>query len=122
MKITLYKHKFGGLATVGLQTVHKQQPSKLLDRKSAIPRLESGRAVACWLSSYEKGMVMALIARIIGLSLLTGGLGVGLGYALFGREDCVIPCLLLGCTGGIIGAVAGAAREIATARRQRVSS
>ena len=77
--------------------------------------------------SYEKGMVMAIIARIIGLSLLTGGLGSGLGRALFGfgqspYEDYIVPCLLLACVGAIIGAVAGAAREIVTALRQRHSS
>ncbi len=61
---------------------------------------------------------MALIARIIGLSLLTAGLGAEIGFAFFGRyADYAIPCILLACTGGIIGAVAGAAREIVTALR-----
>ena len=68
-------------------------------------------------------MVMALIARIIGLCLLTGGLGAGLGLAFFRQySDYIIPTLLLACAGGIIGAVAGAAREIVTALRQRLSS
>jgi hypothetical protein len=63
---------------------------------------------------------MALIARIIGLSLLTGGLGAGLGFALFGKNpDWSGISLLLACVGGIIGAVAGAARETVTALRQR---
>jgi len=55
-------------------------------------------------------MVMALIARIVGLSLLTGGLGAGLGFAFFGQSrDWTGISLLLACVGGIIGA----AREIA---------
>jgi hypothetical protein len=63
---------------------------------------------------------MALIARIIGLSLLTGGLGAGLGFAFFGKNpDWSGISLLLACVGGIIGAVAGAARETVTALRQR---
>jgi hypothetical protein len=68
---------------------------------------------------------MALIARIIGLSLLTGGLGVGLGFALFGKYpdssgDRVV-CLLLACVGVSIGALAETAREIVTALRQKPS-
>ena len=62
---------------------------------------------------------MALIARIIGLSLLTAGLGAGLGFAFFGQSrDWIGISLLLACAGGIIGAIAGAAREVVTARRQ----
>jgi hypothetical protein len=62
---------------------------------------------------------MALIARIVGLSLLVAGMGAGLGYALFGQSrDGPGISLLLGCVGAIVGAVAGAAREIATARGQ----
>jgi hypothetical protein len=68
----------------------------------------------------ERGEVMAVIARIIGLSLLTSGLGAGLGYALFGpSRDWIIVSLLLACVGGIIGAVAGAAREIVASRHQK---
>jgi hypothetical protein len=75
------------------------------------------------LISYEKGMVMALIARIIGLSLLIGGLGAGLGLAFFRQySDYMIPMLWLAGVGGITGAVAGAAREIVIALRQRLSS
>ena len=60
---------------------------------------------------------MALIARIIGLSLLTAGLGAGLGFALLaGNPDCGGVSLLLACVGGIIGAIAGAARETAAAK------
>jgi hypothetical protein len=66
---------------------------------------------------------MMMIVRTVGLSLFAGGLGAGLGFYLFGQyDDYGIPCLLLACTGGIIGAVAGAAREIVTALRQRPSS
>ena len=70
-------------------------------------------------------MTMALTARIIGSSLLTAGLGAGLGLALLGQSpysDYIIPTLLLACVGAIIGAIAGAAREIVTALRQRHSS
>ncbi len=61
---------------------------------------------------------MTPTARIIGLSVLTAGLGAGLGLVFFGWapfREYIIPCLLLGCVGGIIGAITGAAREIVTA-------
>lgn len=61
---------------------------------------------------------MAPIARIFGLSLLAGGLGTGLGFVFFGHapyNEYIIPIFFLGCVGGIIGAIAGAAREVATA-------
>lgn len=67
---------------------------------------------------------MALIARIAGWSLLSGGLGAGLGLVFFGRysdwlfSEYVVPTVLLGCVGGIIGVIAGAAREIVTALRK----
>jgi hypothetical protein len=66
-------------------------------------------------------MVVAMMARIFGWSLLSGGLGAGLGLACFGHytyTEFIIPVLGLASVGGIIGAVAGAAREIVTARRQ----
>jgi hypothetical protein len=65
---------------------------------------------------------MASVARIIVLSLLTSGLGAGFGLVLFGQysySDYIIPTLFLGSVGGIIGAVAGAAREIVTAMHQK---
>jgi len=69
------------------------------------------------------GMLMALIARIIGLSLIMSGLGAGLGLAFFGRSpDWSGVSLLLACAGGIIGAITGAAREIVTALRRQLSS
>ena len=62
---------------------------------------------------------MALIARIIGLSLFIGALAAVLGFVLFNENsDWSGASLLLGCVGALIGAVAGAAREIVTARRQ----
>jgi hypothetical protein len=62
---------------------------------------------------------MAMIARILGVSLLTAGLGAGLGYALFGHHsDGTGVALLLACVAGIIGAIAGAAREIVAAQRE----
>jgi hypothetical protein len=95
----------------------------LIDCKSAIPGSKSGRGLSLVEISYEKGMVMVLIARIIGLSLVTGGLGAVLGLALFGQySDGSGISLFIACVGGIIGAVAGAAREIVTALSQRLSS
>ena len=65
---------------------------------------------------------MALIARIIGLSLLIATFGVLLARSFFSAySDQVIASLVLGCTGGIIGAVAGAAREIVV-RQARTQS
>ena len=62
---------------------------------------------------------MALVCRILGLALLTAGLGAGLGYLFFGSySDWTGISLLLACVGGIIGAIAGAAREIVAAQRQ----
>jgi hypothetical protein len=65
---------------------------------------------------------MAMIARIFGVSLIGGGLGAGLGYALFGKypDWNGIP-LVLGCVGAIIGAIAGSARESVAASRQKPS-
>lgn len=72
------------------------------------------------------GVVVALIARIVGSSLLTAMLGWGLGFVLFGQSspssDWIIISLLFACAGGIIGALAGAAREIVIALRDRASS
>lgn len=62
---------------------------------------------------------MALIARIVGLSLLTGGLGAWVGLALFRYPDAGIISLSLACSGAIIGGIAGAAREIVTALHER---
>ena len=65
---------------------------------------------------------MALIARIFGLSLLTGGQGAGPGFALFGKNpDGSGTSLLLACVGAIIGALAGTARETVTALQQKPS-
>jgi hypothetical protein len=68
---------------------------------------------------------MAIIARVFGWSLLAGGLGAGLGLILFAQHnqysDYIIPTLFLGCVGGIIGAVAGAAAEIVPVLHDRVS-
>ena len=61
---------------------------------------------------------MLTVARIIAASLLTALLGVGIGYVLFGQNpDWVGICFCLGCVGSVIGAVAGAGREIAAALR-----
>ncbi len=65
---------------------------------------------------------MALVARILGVSMVTSALGAGLGLVLLGRapfNEYIIPCILLGSVGGIIGAIAGTAREITAAVRQK---
>ncbi len=65
---------------------------------------------------------MAVIARIIGVSLLTAGLGAWLGSALFGNApDSSGLSFVLGCFGSMIGALAGTAREIGLALRQKPS-
>ena len=65
-------------------------------------------------------MVMAVIAKIIGLSLLSAEFGAWLGYALFGQNtDWRGISFVLACVGAIIGAIAGAAQEIVTALRER---
>ena len=68
---------------------------------------------------------MALIARILGVSLVTSALVGALGCALLSAatgyapapSEYVIPALFFACVGGVIGAVAGAAREIVAAQR-----
>jgi len=67
---------------------------------------------------------MALIARILGVSLLTGALVAGLLLALLKPDPHsydIVAILFLACVGGIIEAVAGAAREIVSAQRQKAS-
>jgi hypothetical protein len=78
-------------------------------------------------SDVTGGLVMALIARVLGVSLLTSALVAGLGYALLtmatggsaAPSEYIIPELFLACVGGVIGAVAGAAREIVAAQRPK---
>jgi len=66
-------------------------------------------------------MVLVVIARVIGVSACGGLLGVGLACLLFGGQerDCILACLILGCVGGLIGALAGTAGEIVLALRRR---
>jgi len=68
---------------------------------------------------YEKEMVMVVVARIIGYSLLTAGLGAVLGFALFSISEHGGngASIVFACLGTIVGAVAGAAGEIVTAQR-----
>jgi hypothetical protein len=67
---------------------------------------------------------MVLIARVVGVSLLTGALVAGLGLALL-RPDPhsydIVVLFFLACVAGIIGAIAGAAREIVSSQRQKAS-
>jgi hypothetical protein len=85
---------------------------------------------------------MALIARILGVSLIASALVAGVGFLLLksvseptmeatvvGQPAPVMPArdytlavFILACVGGIIGAVAGAAREIVSAQRQKASN
>ncbi len=65
---------------------------------------------------------MVVVARIIGYSLLTAGLGAVIEYAL-GVNAPDAPdwrglSFVLACLGTIVGAVAGAAGEIVTAQRR----
>ncbi len=60
-----------------------------------------------------------VVARIIGYSLLTAGLGAGIGYALcWNAPDWRGLSFVLACLGTIVGAVVGAAGEIVTAQRR----
>lgn len=63
---------------------------------------------------------MAVVARILGYSLLAAGPGgAWFGYALFGHDrGSALPAFLLACVGAIVGAIAGAAGEIVTAQRR----
>ncbi len=65
---------------------------------------------------------MAVVARIIGYSLLTAGLGAVLGLAIFSQlpdHDRNGLSFVLACLGTMVGVVAGAAGEIVTAQRRR---
>jgi len=63
---------------------------------------------------------MAVVVRIIGVSLLAAGLGAGLGFVLFGRgSDATGVSFILGCVGAIIGALAGTAQETVAALQQK---
>ena len=62
---------------------------------------------------------MVVVARIIGYSLLSAGLGAGIGYVLcWNAPDWRGLGFVLACLGSIVGAVAGAAGEIVTAQRR----
>jgi hypothetical protein len=68
---------------------------------------------------------MVLIARILGVSLLTSALVAGLGLALLKPDPHspdIVVVFFLACVGGVIGAIAGAAREIVSAQRQKASN
>ena len=60
---------------------------------------------------------MAVIARIVGLSLLMGTVAAGLGPSFLGHgSDTSFISFVLGCVGALVGAIAGAAREVAAGR------
>jgi hypothetical protein len=82
---------------------------------------------------------MVLIARILGVSLITCVLVAGVGFSLLksvaeptmpasvvGQPDSVLPArdytlavFILACVGGLIGAVAGTAQRIVSAQRSK---
>ena len=70
---------------------------------------------------------MALIARVLGVSLVTSALVAALGCVLLGAatgqaagsSEYIIPALFLACVGGVIGAVAGAAGDRRRAQRPK---
>jgi hypothetical protein len=75
--------------------------------------------------SGREGTCMMIVVRILGVSLLTAGLGASLGLILFGqlpRNEYLIPCILFGCVGGVVGAIAGVGLEIVTVLRHRTWS
>jgi len=61
-----------------------------------------------------------VILRILGVVAVMSGAGLWLGYCLCGPTytEWILIGLALGCVGGLIGAIAGAAREIIAARRE----
>jgi hypothetical protein len=63
---------------------------------------------------------MAVIARVLGLSVLTAAVGASLGFTVSGKApDASGVSLLLGCVGALIGSIAGAAGETVAALRQK---
>lgn len=62
---------------------------------------------------------MSQVARILGVSLLTGIAGAAFGVALFGQNgDGAFISLCVGIACGLIGAIAAAAAEIGAALRE----
>ncbi len=64
---------------------------------------------------------MAVVARIIGYSLLTAGLAAVLGLGLFSQlphNERNGLSFVLACLGTLVGVVAGAAGEIVAAQRR----
>jgi len=65
---------------------------------------------------------MSVVVRILGLSLLTGGVVAMFGMMMLQQyPDGGAVCLGLACVGALIGVVAASAHEISTALRQRTS-
>lgn len=82
---------------------------------------------------------MVMIARILGVSLITSVLVAGVGLVLLWsvpepslgatvvgqpapvmpERDYTLPIFILACVGGLIGAVAGAAQAIVSAQRSK---
>ena len=60
---------------------------------------------------------MAMIARILGVSLLTAGIGVALASPFGPFSDAGIFYVLFGSVGALIGAIAGAAHEMVSAKQ-----
>jgi hypothetical protein len=88
-----------------------------LNRKVPARRRAIGR--------YQEGAVMALIARIFGVALLTSALVAVLLLALLQPDrhsTDILGIFFLACVGAIVGAIAGAAREIVSAQQQKASN
>jgi hypothetical protein len=72
---------------------------------------------------------MQVVARILGVSLLTSALVTAIGLALIRAaagaatpsSQYGFPAFILACLGGVIGVVAGAAGEIVSAQRSKPS-
>jgi Na+/H+-translocating membrane pyrophosphatase len=89
--------------------------------------------------THLRSAVMSLIARILGVSLITSAIVAGAGFFLLWSlpepsmgatvvgqippdmpaRDYTAPIFILACVGGLIGAVAGAAQEIVSAQRSK---
>ena len=80
---------------------------------------------SCLPAAGRLGAVMALIAGILGVSLHASALVAGVLLARIEPDrhsGGILVILFLAWVGGIIGAVAGAAREIMSAQRQKASN
>ena len=66
---------------------------------------------------------MALIGRILSVSLGVGALGALVGLVLFRGpySEYIVPVVFLASVGAVIGAIAGAAREVVRVKGDAVN-